>query len=217
MAELLRSALEEEGYRTSVALNGNTALEMAAANTFDLMILDAMLPGTDGFSIARRLRQSGDQTPILMLTARDSNSDVIAGLNAGADDYVTKPFSLEVLLARVRAVSRRGKIPQDSVLRAADLILNPATREVRRSGRRFDLTPREFSLLSLLLRNKGRVVTRNAILDEVWGYEADVDGNTIEAFIRLLRTKIEPAPLSKLIFTIRGVGYSLKEEAHHAA
>ncbi len=214
MAELLRNALEEEGYRATVALDGSAALQIATGGIFDVIVLDAMLPGVDGFTIARQLRIKGDQTPILMLTAKDSNSDVIAGLNAGADDYVTKPFSLDVLLARIRAVSRRGKIPQGVTLHAADVVLDPTTRDVLRAGRRIDLTPREFSLLSLLLRNKGRVVTRNIILDQVWGHQADVDGNTIEAFIRLLRTKLERPPSPKLIFTVRGIGYSLRENAN---
>ena len=212
MAELLSNAFQEEGYQTTISLDGNSALHIATTRTFQLIILDAMLPGTDGFSIARRLRKAGDQTPILMLTARDSNADVISGLNSGADDYVTKPFSLDVLLARVRAVSRRGKIPEGLILQAGDLILDSTTRAVARAGRPIQLTPREFSLLSLLLRNKGRVVTRNTILDEVWGHQVDVDGNTIEAFIRLLRTKLEQAPSPKLIFTIRGIGYSLREQ-----
>ena len=213
MAALLRAALEEEGYRTSVVWDGRAALDLASLRPFSLIILDVMLPQMDGFTVARELRKRGNQSPILMLTARDENSDAIAGLDAGADDYVTKPFSLDVLLARVRAVSRRGHIPQGVLMSAADLSLDTATRQATRAGHPIRLTPREYGLLSLLLRNKDKVVSRETILDEVWGHQADVDANTIEAFIRLLRAKLEQPPAAKLIFTIRGVGYSLREPA----
>lgn len=213
MAELLRAALEEEGYRTSVVWDGRAALELARIHCFSLIVLDVMLPLMDGFTVARELRKSGNRSPILMLTARDEDRDAIAGLDAGADDYVTKPFSLDVLLARVRAVSRRGHIPQGVQMRVADLSLDTATRDVTRAGHAIRLTPREYSLLTLLLRNKDKVVTRDTILDEVWGHQADVDSNTIEAFIRLLRAKLEQPPAAKLIFTVRGVGYSLREPA----
>ncbi len=214
MASLLRTAFEEEGYRTTVVLDGALALEMTRVGTFDVIVLDVMIPRLDGFSVARQLRQWGNQTPILMLTAKDGDRDAVRGLDCGADDYLTKPFSLEVLLAHVRAVSRRGPIAQSVQLRAADLILDTASRDVTRAGRPISLTPREYSLLVFLLRNRGRVVSREAILENVWGSDADVDGNTIEVFIRLLRNKLESASAPKLIHTVRGIGYSLRESAH---
>jgi DNA-binding response OmpR family regulator len=157
------------------------------------------------------LRESHNRTPVLMLTARDSISDVVRGLDTGGDDYLTKPFSFEVLLARLRSVSRRGPIERSPCLQVADLKLDPATREVSRNGVAINLTPREYALLELLLRNSGRVVTRQSILEAVWGFDTEVSENTLEAFVRLLRMKIgthEP----KLIHTVRGVGYCLKQQ-----
>ena len=215
MAALLRDGLEEEGYRVTVAGDGVTALEMARAAQFDVIVLDLMLPRLDGFEVARELRRSGNRTPILMLTARDANTDMVKGLDLGADDYVTKPFSFEVLVARIRAVGRRGPIEQGVQLEAADLIVNTATREVRRGGMAINLTPREFSLLELLLRNKGRVVSRERILEAVWGLGTEVEENTLEAFIKLLRSKVDAPFSTKLIHTVRGVGYSLRDRAEY--
>jgi DNA-binding response OmpR family regulator len=164
------------------------------------------------------LRESGNQTPLLMLTARDGLSDVVTGLNTGADDYVTKPFSFEIFLARLRAVSRRGPIPQPIHLQFADLTLDTDTRQVTRSGRPVNLTVREYSLLELLLRNAGRPVLRRTILESIWGLDADVEENTLEAFVRLLRNKIDHGFQPKLIHTVRGIGYCLRlpdrAEAH---
>jgi DNA-binding response OmpR family regulator len=171
-----------------------------------------MLPGMDGFSIATKLRTARNQTPILMLTARDATGDIVAGLNLGADDYLVKPFSFDVLLARLRAVARRGPIPQPVLLQFQDLTLNPASREVSRGTRRLLLTRTEYSLLELLMRRAGRVVTRENLIDAVWGVGSDVRSNTLDAFIRLVRDKVDIAGERKLIHTVRGVGYSLRGE-----
>ena len=210
MAALLRQGLEEEGFIVTVSRNGAEALSMAQNTPFDVIVLDVMLPGLDGFTVARRLREQRNPTPILMLTARDADQDVINGLNLGADDYLIKPFSLEVLLARIRAVGRRGPIPRPIVLQVGDLKVNETTREVTRGPRRINFTRTEYSLLLLLLRNSGRVVTRDSIIEKVWGYSSEIENNTLDAFMRLLRAKLEAPGESKLLHTIRGVGYSLR-------
>jgi DNA-binding response OmpR family regulator len=209
MAELLKRGLSEEGHQVVVARDGVTAWEMAGAAGFDVIVVDVMLPRLDGIALTRRLRGARNQTPVLMLTARDSPSDVVQGLDCGADDYLTKPFSFEIFLARLRAVSRRGAIPRPVCLELADVKLDPATREVLRGTDRINLTPREYSLLELLMRNPGRVIGRETILESVWGYGCDVNENTLEAFVRLLRLKIEVRE-PKLIHTIRGVGYVMR-------
>jgi DNA-binding response OmpR family regulator len=212
MAQLLRQGLEEEGHSVVLAANGRDGLAMAESHPFDAIVLDVMLPGLDGFSVARKLRASQNQTPILMLTARDTNADVVEGLNLGADDYLIKPFSFDVLLARLRAVSRRGAIPQPVPLRVSDLVLNPASHEVARHGRRINLTRTEYSLLELLMRRAGRVVSRDNLIQAVWGFDSEVQSNTLDAFIRLLRDKVDVPEKSKLIHTVRGVGYCLRED-----
>jgi DNA-binding response OmpR family regulator len=213
MADLLSSGLSEEGHTVTIAREGREGLSIAEAYPFDLIILDVMLPGIDGFSIARRLREQHNQTPILMLTARDATQDIIKGLDYGADDYLTKPFSFDVLLARVRAVARRGPIPQPVLLQFADLAMNPSSREVRRGQRLIALTRTEFAILELLLRNAGRVVSRDHLIESVWGADAEIESNTLDAFVRLLRAKVEAPGEPKLIHTVRGVGYSLRTEA----
>jgi DNA-binding response OmpR family regulator len=210
MAELLRQGLEEEGHFVVLAGNGRDGLAMAESHAFDAIVLDVMLPGLDGFSVAKKLRAARNQTPILMLTARDATHDMVEGLNIGADDYLVKPFSFEVLLARLRAVSRRGAIAQPPVLRVADLTLNPSAREVARGGRRIALTRTEYGLLELLMKRAGSVVTRENLIESVWGFDSEVRGNTLDAFIRLLRDKVDTAGETKLIQTVRGVGYSLR-------
>jgi DNA-binding response OmpR family regulator len=209
MAELLKRGLMEEGHNVVVTFDGASGFEIARAAHFDVLVLDMMLPQMDGLTVARRLRAERNQTPILMLTAKDAAVDVIAGLDAGADDYLTKPFSFEIFLARLRAVSRRGAIPRSVCLTAADVTLDPATRRVTRGTNELNLTPREFSLLELLLRNSGRVVRRETILESVWGFDCDVNENTLEAFVRLLRLKLDTRE-PKLIHTVRGVGYALR-------
>jgi DNA-binding response OmpR family regulator len=212
MAELLRRGLEEEGHKVVLAPDGREGLAMAESYPFDVIVLDVMLPGIDGFTVAKKLRGAHNQTPILMLTARDATPDVIEGLNLGADDYLVKPFSFDVLLARLRAVSRRGPIPQPVTLQVLDLSLNPASREVIRGARLVPLTRTEYCLLELLMRRAGRVVRRESLIEAVWGFDSEVRNNTLDAFIRLLRDKVDAAGESKLIHTVRGVGYCLRAE-----
>jgi DNA-binding response OmpR family regulator len=213
MSALLEQALAEEGHAVTAAADGRTALSIAGCGAFDIIVLDVMLPALDGFQVARSLRSSGDTTPILMLTARDANADVVRGLDLGADDYLTKPFSLDVLFARVRAVARRGPIPRPVALEAAGLHADPATREVFRDGRRIDLTRTEYSILELLLRNAGRIVTRDTLIERVWGCGSEIENNTLDAFVRLLRSKVEEPGRPRIIRTVRGVGYTLGGEA----
>jgi DNA-binding response OmpR family regulator len=210
MAELLRQCLEEEGHSVVLTGDGRDALAMAESHPFDAILLDVMLPRLDGFSVAKRLRAARNQTPILMLTARDATPDIIAGLNSGADDYLVKPFSFEVLLARLRAVSRRGPIAQPPVLQVADLSLDPSAHEVARNGRRIVLTRTEYGLLELLMMRAGRVVTRENLIESVWGFDSNVRSNTLDAFIRLLRDKVDASGETSLIQTVRGVGYCLR-------
>ncbi len=211
MAGILRQALEEDGHSVTLALDGRDGFDVASHNTFDLLLLDVMLPGLDGFAIAQRLRNARNQTPILLLTARDQTADIVKGLDLGADDYLTKPFSLDVLLARVRAVARRGPIPQPVCLSVADLTLNLGTRQVHRGSRSISLTRTEYAVLELLMRASGRVVTRETLLDEVWSSD-EIESNTLDAFVRLLRAKVDAPGEVKLIRTVRGVGYCLRAE-----
>ncbi len=212
MAKLLQQCLQEEGYRALAVHTGEEGLSFARATDFDLIILDIMLPGIDGFEVARRLRREGKQTPILILTARDADVDQIQGLDLGADDYLTKPFSLDVLLARVRAVSRRGPIPKPVIVQVADLEIDTATREVQRGGRKLNLTPKEYSLLEMMARSAPRVLSRDHLIEAVWGFDAETSANNLEAFIHHLRAKVELPGEPRLIRTARGVGYSLRTE-----
>ncbi len=212
MADLLKRTLIEEGHNVVLASSGKEALELGLGFGFDVILLDVMLPGIDGFSVARRLRESKNQTPILMLTARDAAQDIIRGLDSGADDYLTKPFEIDVLLARLRAVSRRGKIAQPTILEVADLRMDPAAYSVTRAGRALNLTRREYRLLELLMRNKGRTVTRDVIFESVWDVDSSISENTLEVFIRHLRLKVDQQE-PKLIHTVRGVGYVMRDGA----
>src|SRR6266702_1849371 len=212
LAHQLRKGMDESGHSTTLAFDGRDGLEAAQLSEFDVLVLDVMLPGLDGISIVRQLRQGRIGTPILLLTARDTPDDISKGLDAGADDYLTKPFSFQVLLARLRALARRRQVDPQTLLRIGDLSLDPATHEVRRSGALILLSRTEFVILELLIRNPGRVITRARLIEDVWGHERDVQSNTLDVFIRQLRGKIEPAGSAKLIHTIRGVGYSLREE-----
>ena len=207
MAELLEQALHEEGHQVALARDGREAFEIARCSPFDVILLDVMLPGMDGMTVARRLRESRNQTPILMLTARDAPADIVNGLDSGADDYLTKPFLIDVLLARLRAVSRRGAIARPISLQIADVKLDPASHRVTRGREVLSLTPREYSLLELLMRNPGRTDT---ILDAVWGVGREVNANTLEVFMGLLRGKVDTRE-PKLIHTIRGFGYMIRE------
>jgi DNA-binding response OmpR family regulator len=210
MADLLERMLREEGHQVALARDGREGFEMARCSPFDVIVLDVTLPVMDGVSVARRLRECRVKTPVLMLTARDAATDVVRGLDSGADDYLTKPFSIEVLLARLRAVSRRGEIARPACLEIADVTLDPASHRVTRGKTVLSLTPREYQLLELLMRNRGRAVSRGTILDSVWGPASEVTENTLEVFLRLLRTKVDFGE-PKLIHTIRGFGYMMRE------
>jgi two-component system response regulator MprA len=214
--ESLRRSLEFNGYQVELAGDGAQALEAIIANRPDAMVLDVMMPRLDGLEVARRLRSTGDDLPILVLTARDTVSDRVAGLDAGADDYLPKPFALEELLARLRALLRRA-IPDAQTGQAAetlsfaDLTLDPGTREVRRGGREISLTRTEFALLELFLSYPKHVLTRSRILEEVWGYDFPTSGNALEVYVGYLRRKTEAENEPRLIHTVRGVGYVLRE------
>ena len=204
---MVRRALESEGFEVDVAEDGGRALAAISGRAFDLVVLDVLMPGVDGLGVARRLRQRGDPIPVLMLTARDAVIDRVAGLDAGADDYLVKPFSIEELLARVRALMRRASGEAGELLRYADVELDPRVREVRRGGAGVELTTKEFELLEFFLRQPKVVHDRYRILEEVWGGEA-VASNVLEVYVGYLRRKLgEP----QLIQTVRGVGYALKE------
>jgi two-component system response regulator MprA len=212
--ESLRRSLEFNGYTVEPAPSGQAALEAVAAERPDAMVLDLMMPGIDGLEVCRRLRGIGDDLPILVLTARDAVSDRVSGLDAGADDYLPKPFALEELLARLRALLRRAT-PEageaDAPMRFADLELNPATREVSRGDRGISLTRTEFALLELLLGAPKHVLTRSRILEEVWGFDFPTSGNALEVYVGYLRRKTEAGGEPRLIHTVRGVGYVLRE------
>jgi DNA-binding response OmpR family regulator len=213
MAGLLQKGLAEESHMVSLASDGRAGLEMAEAYSFDVIVLDWMLPRMDGLEVARRLRRERNATPILMLTARDDVPDIVKGLDAGADDYLTKPFSFAEFLARLRALGRRPKSqPVGSQLQVADLSLDPKTRQVFRTRHEVRLTATEYKLLEFLMRRGGAVASRRAIVEAVWGLGADVEENTLDAFVRLLRTKVDHGHKQKLIHTIRGYGYCLREE-----
>ena len=210
--ESLRRALELEGYEIELAADGREALErLESESQPDVLVLDVLMPGVDGLEVCRRLRRSGSRLPVLMLTARDAVENRVAGLDAGADDYVTKPFALEELLARIRALLRRTTNGAGETLRFADLELNPGTREVRRGGELIDLTRTEFSLLELFLRNARQVLTRSIIFERVWGYDFGYGSNSLDVYVGYLRRKTEAGGKPRLIHTVRGVGYALRE------
>jgi two-component system, OmpR family, response regulator MprA len=209
----LRRALELEGYDVELAADGEEALERLSANGEpDAVILDILMPKMDGLEVCRRLRREGHRLPVLMLTARDEVENRVSGLDAGADDYVTKPFALEELLARIRALLRRTSSGSGEMLRFADLELDPGTREVRRDGEPIELTRTEFSLLELFLLNPRQVLTRSVIFERVWGYDFGFSSNSLDVYIGYLRRKTEAGGRPRLIQTVRGVGYALREK-----
>ena len=213
--ESLRRALELEGYEIALAGDGNEALSTLCRDEPqpDAVILDVLMPGVDGLEVCRRLRAAGNHVPVLMLTARDEVENRVAGLDAGADDYVTKPFALEELLARVRALLRRASDTDGGeTLGFADVSLDLGTREVRRSGRLIELTRTEFALLELFLRNPRQVLTRSIIFERVWGYDFGFASNSLDVYIGYLRRKTEAGGEPRLIHTVRGVGYALREQ-----
>jgi two-component system response regulator MprA len=210
--ESLRRALELEGYEVELAADGLEAIERLGSNGQpDAVVLDVAMPGMDGLEVCRHIRRTGNALPVLMLTARDAVGDRVAGLDAGADDYVVKPFALEELLARVRALLRRATPAADEVLRFADLELSPARREVARDGSQIELTRTEFNLLELFLRNPRQVLTRSVIFERVWGYDFGFASNSLDVYIGYLRRKTEEGGRPRLIQTVRGVGYALRE------
>ena len=212
--ESLRRALELEGYEIELAADGQEALQLLETNGDaqpDAVILDVLMPGVDGLEVCRRLRRSGNRVPVLMLTARDEIENRVAGLDAGADDYVTKPFALEELVARVRALLRRVSPGDDELLRFGDLDLDPGTREVRRGGDPIELTRTEFALLELFMTNPRQVLTRSIIFERVWGYDFGFASNSLDVYIGYLRRKTEAGGKPRLIQTVRGVGYALRE------
>ena len=210
--ESLRRALDLEGYDVELAEGGQEALDLLGkGNQPDALVLDVLMPGVDGLAVCKRLRRAGNQIPILMLTARAEVENRVAGLDAGADDYVTKPFALEELLARLRALLRRAGPGPSEALRFADLELDPGTREVRRGGERIELTRTEFSLLELLMLNPRQVLTRSIIFERVWGYDFGFASNSLDVYIGYLRRKTEAGGKPRLIQTVRGVGYALRE------
>jgi two-component system, OmpR family, response regulator MprA len=210
----LRRALELEGYDVQLAADGGEAIERLAADNGqpDAVVLDVLMPGMDGIEVCRHLRRTGNTTPVLMLTARDAVGDRVAGLDAGADDYLVKPFALEELLARVRALLRRSTPGPDEVLRFADVELIPSRREVTRGDEPIELTRTEFNLLELFLRNPRQVLTRSVIFERVWGYDFGFASNSLDVYIGYLRRKTESGGKPRLIHTVRGVGYALREE-----
>ena len=210
--ESLRRALELEGYEIELAEDGSQALERLEAEPEpDAMVLDILMPGVDGLEVSRTLRRKGSKLPILMLTARTQVEDRVEGLDAGADDYLTKPFALEELLARVRALLRRTSDGTGETLRFGDLELDPGTREVTRGGEPIELTRTEFALLELFLRHPRQVLTRSIIFDRVWGYDFGTNSTSLEVYVSYLRRKTEEGDRPRLIHTVRGVGYALRE------
>lgn len=210
IGRFLEKGLREEGYTAEVVENGDVAFDRARQESYDAAVVDVMLPGRSGIELVRDLREAGVLLPVLLLTARDRVEDKVAGLDAGADDYLTKPFDYAELSARLRALLRRAGSGAPAVLRAGSIELDPATREVRRDGKPVPLTPKEFALLEFLLRNVGRPLSRTMIMEHVWGIRFDPGTNVVDVFINALRNKLDPE--RRLIGTVRGFGYVLREE-----
>jgi two-component system OmpR family response regulator len=211
MAGLLKRGLEEEGYAVDVAGNGSDAVWLGTENPYDAIVLDVMLPDQDGFEVCRQLRAGGRWAPVLMLTARDSVPDRVAGLDAGADDYLTKPFSFTELFARLRAVVRRGGTERPAVLRVGDLVLDPASKKVIRANAPVDLTAKEFALLEYFMRHPGEVLGRTRIIEHVWDFAYEGDSNVVDVYVRYLREKIDRPFGRDSIETVRGTGYRMRE------
>jgi DNA-binding response OmpR family regulator len=210
MARLLERALYNEGHSVVVAYDGNTALQIGRNGECDVILLDLMLPYMDGFTVLKTLRSEQCHTPTIIVSARDAMAEIVRGLDLGADDYLTKPFALDVLLARIRAVSRRHPVANPSVMTFEDLALDSSTHELRRGSRTSALTRTEFALLELLMRRPGCLVSRDALIEAGWGLDSDVNDSTVYVFIRSLRSKIAQGNERQLLFTTRGVGYMLR-------
>jgi two-component system OmpR family response regulator len=213
MASLIRRGMREEGLSADVAIRGEDALWMAGSTPYDAIVLDVMLPGIDGFETCRRLRDEGVWAPVLMLTARDGVEDRVAGLDGGADDYLTKPFSFAELLARLRALARRGGVESPAVLQVGNLRLDPATRQVWRGDSEILLSAKEFALLETFMRRPGQVLTRYQLLEHAWDYEYENRSNVVDVYVRYLREKVDRPFGAESIQTVRGAGYRLRDEA----
>ncbi len=211
IANYLKKGLNESGYNVDIALDGEEAVYLASINDYDLILLDIMIPKIDGIQVCKTLRKAQNKSYIILVTAKDKIEDKVVGLDAGADDYITKPFAFAELLARVRAVLRRGSDDKDSMLKVKDLEVNLLNREVKRAGTIIDLTSKEFSLLEYFIRNKNLVLTRTMISEKVWNIDFFTDTNVIDVYVNHLRKKIDKNFDEKLIYTVRGVGYILKE------
>jgi DNA-binding response OmpR family regulator len=214
MARLLERALKSEGHSVVLAFDGEQALVSGRSQDLDVILLDVMLPRMDGFAVIRNLRAEKLTTPTIMVTARDAMSDIVRGLDLGADDYLTKPFTLDVLLARIRAVARRGPVVHSDDLQFEDLKLNSRTHELSRNGRTAPLTRTEFALLEKLMRNAGSIVPRNVLVEAGWGHCAEVNDSTLYVFVRVLRNKIKALGENQLLHTVRGVGYTIRGATH---
>lgn len=212
VSDFVRKGLQEEGYVADVVHNGEDGLSMAADGVYDLVILDIYLPKMDGLTVLKKLREKKINTPVLLLTVRATIEDKVLGLNSGADDYLTKPFAFQELLARVRALLRRRVEVNSAEIRVGDLVLDPVRRSAIRGDRRIELTAKEFSLLEFMMRNPERVLTRTAIINHVWNYDFDSETNVVDVYVNYLRKKVDSGEEPKLIHTIRGVGYVLKAE-----
>lgn len=215
LARFVELELTHEGYQVEKAFDGRTGLELADKGGFDLLLLDIMLPGLNGLEVLRRLRKEGSAVPVIMLTARDAVMDKVTGLDMGADDYVTKPFSIEELLARIRAALRKQTVQkkEDSLLSCADLTVDVSRHRVTRGGKEIELTGREFSLLQFFMENKTIVLSRDQLLEKVWGYDYLGETNVVDVYVRYLRGKIDEGFEPKLLQTVRGVGYVLRDDA----
>ena len=213
IARSLKEGLEDEAYAVDVANDGSEGYRTAVADEYDVIILDIMLPEMNGYEVCRALRNDGNKTPILMLTARDTERDIVEGLDTGADDYLAKPFSFDVLLARIRALLRRPNEKLEEILQVGDLKLDPSSKKVTRASQEINLTAKEYGVLEYLMRNKGKVLSKEQIISHVWDFDADVLPNNVELFIMFLRRKIDKPFKSKLIHTVSGFGYKLEEKS----
>lgn len=214
VASMLNKGLAEEGHTVTVAPDGRLGLEMATTNNYQVIILDVMLPGLNGIELCRQLRKNENHTPILMLTALGTTDNLVTGLDAGADDYITKPFKFRELSARLRSLSRRGQSAEpERILRLADLEMNLTARIVERSGQQLSLTATEYRLLEYLMKNKGRVLSRLDLLENVWGIDFNLGTNVVDVYVNYLRKKVERSQFPKLIHTVIGMGYTMKEPA----
>jgi two-component system OmpR family response regulator len=212
MTRILRRGLEDEGYAVDTSADGDDALHMATENDYDAVLLDVMLPGRDGFEVCRQMRARGRWAPVIMLTARDAVSDRVSGLDSGADDYLVKPFSFDELVARVRALVRRGAKERPATLSVGPLTLDPATRRVEREGTPLSFTPKEYGLLEFLMRHPNEILSRTRILEHVWDYNYDGVSNVVDVYVKYLRAKIDVPFGSSLLKTVRGAGYMLDEK-----